>query len=143
METSRAVNSDNPHQRTRRDHANETAEDYVEAIADILEERGVCRANDLARKFAVSHVTVHRIVMRLEDDGLLTTAPYKPIRLTSKGKRMAKQSQERHETVYQFLLTIGVEPHIAERDTEGIEHHVSPQTLKQLRRLIKKLANVS
>ena len=49
-----AKKNDNPHQRTRRDHATETAEDYVEAIAEILSESGVCRANDLARRFTES-----------------------------------------------------------------------------------------
>ena len=69
-------NSDNPHQRTRNDHATETAEDYVEAIDDILTERGICRSSDLAQRFAVSHVTVHRIVSRLQEDGLVMTEPY-------------------------------------------------------------------
>lgn len=131
--------SENPHQRTRKDHATETAEDYVEAIAEVLAENGVCRANDLARRFAVSHVTVHRIVTRLEEERLLTTEPYKPIQLTAKGKRMAKASRERHELVYQFLIAIGVDPEIAAKDAEGIEHHVSPNTLERFRKMIEEL----
>ncbi len=120
----------NAFRRTRNDHANETAEDYVEAIAEILGQRdGVCRASDLARHFAVSHVTVHRIVLRLQDEGLLLTEPYKPIKLTAKGKRLAKKSRERHEVVYAFLLALGVSPEVAAIDAEGIEHHVSQQTL--------------
>jgi len=132
--------SENPHQRTRKDHANETAEDYVEAVADILAEKGVCRANDLARKFAVSHVTVHRIVTRLQDEGLLLTEPYQPIQLTPKGKRIAKQSRQRHELVYQFLIAIGVDAATAERDAEGIEHHVSPPTLKRFKAMVDQLS---
>ena len=114
------ANSDNPHQRTRNDHAQETAEDYLEAIADIIAEQDVCRSSDLARRFAVSHVTVHRIVSRLQADGLLKTEPYKPIQLTARGKRVAKQSRERHDLVYQFLVAIGVDPVIASIDTEGL-----------------------
>ena len=132
-------NSDNPHQRTRNDHATETAEDYVEAIDGILSERGICRSSDLAERFAVSHVTVHRIVSRLQDDGLLITEPYQPLRLTRKGKRVAKRSRERHELVYEFLLAIGVDPETAAKDAEGIEHHVSAKTLEQFRRTIKRL----
>lgn len=127
---------DNPYQRTRNDHATETAEDYVEAVDDILDEKSVCRLCDLARRFGVSHVTAHRIVARLENDGLLQTEPYQPILLTAKGRRVARQSRERHELVYQFLVAIGVDPKIAKRDAEGIEHHVSPQTLKQFRQVI-------
>ncbi len=119
----------NPFRRTRNDHANETAEDYVEAVHSIIDEDGTCRASDLAREFAVSHVTVHRIVTRLQDEGLLETEPYRPITLTAKGTRLAKKVRQRHEVVYRFLLAIGVDPEIAAIDTEGIEHHVSQQTL--------------
>ena len=131
--------SENPHQRTRKDHATETAEDYVEAIADVIAERGVCRANDLARRFAVSHVTVHRIVTRLHEEKLLTTEPYQPIQLTAKGKRMAKRVRERHQLVYDFLIAIGVDPVTAQTDAEGIEHHVSPQTLRRFEQVIEQV----
>ena len=132
--------SDNPHQRTRNDHATETAEDYVEAIDAIVAEQGVCRSSDLAKRFAVSNVTVHRIVSRLKGDGYLATEPYQPIQLTPKGKRVARQSRQRHELVYQFLLTIGVDPKTAAKDAEGIEHHVSEKTMEQLRRIIKQMS---
>ncbi len=138
-----AKQTDNPHQRTRKDHATETAEDYVEAIAEILAENGVCRANDLARRFAVSHVTVHRIVTRLQDEELLDTEPYQPIQLTTKGKRMARESRQRHELVYQFLLAIGVDAATAARDTEGIEHHVSPKTLECFKAMVDNLTESS
>ena len=70
----------------------------------------------------------------------MTTEPYQPIRLTAKGRRMAKRSRERHELVYRFLLAIGVDPETAAKDTEGIEHHVSPKTLKQFKRIIERLS---
>lgn len=118
-----------PHRRTRRDHANETAEDYVEAVAAIRTERSNCRVVDLARHFGVSHVTVTRIVTRLQAAGLVETEAYRPIELTDRGERLAKRMRERHELVYQFLLAIGVDEANAATDAEGIEHHVSPATL--------------
>ena len=130
MTTSSKDNS-HAHRRTRRDHATETAEDYVEAMAQILAENGTCRVVDLARHFGVSHVTVTKIVSRLQEEGLVETEAYRPIRLTSKGRRLAKRSRERHETVYQFLLSIGIDERTAATDAEGIEHHVSPQTLEK------------
>ena len=129
----------NPYQRTRRDHATETAEDYVEAIAEISETRGLCRIVDLARQFGVSHVTVTRIVTRLQSEGWVTTEPYRPVKLTQKGARLAAESRQRHEIVYKFLLAIGVKPEIAAIDAEGIEHHVSPKTLEQFERFLKEL----
>lgn len=127
-----------PHRRTRRDHSTETAEDYVEAVAEILQERDVCRVTDLAKRFAVSHVTVNRIVARLKSEGLLDTEPYQPITLTAAGKRLAVRCRERHEIVYRFLLAIGVDENTAAIDAEGIEHHVSPETLRRFAELTKK-----
>jgi len=124
--------------KTRDHHAQETAEDYVEAVADIIHQIGECRVLGLARHFDVSHVTVSRIVNRLQDEGLLTTEPYRPITLTPQGMKLAKKVKERHETVYQFLLSLGVDRRTAEIDSEGIEHHVSPKTLAAMRRHLKK-----
>ncbi|MEM8865383.1 MAG: manganese-binding transcriptional regulator MntR, partial [Planctomycetota bacterium] len=116
-------------QRTRTDHATETAEDYVEAIAQIEADKEQCRAADLARMFDVSHVTVGKTLARLESEGYVETAPYAPVTLTSKGRRLASRSRERHEVVLEFLRSIGVKEATAQADAEGIEHHVSPETL--------------
>ena len=126
-----------PHRRTRSDHASETAEDYVEAIAEIVGSSGKCRIVDLSRRFAVSHVTVNRIVQRLEKAGLVSTRPYQPVELTAQGRRLAKKCRERHEVVFRFLLAIGVDEATAAIDAEGIEHHVSPETLKRFREFVQ------
>jgi DtxR family manganese transport transcriptional regulator len=128
-----------PHRRTRRDHKTETAEDYVEAIAELLGERSTCRLTDLASRFSVSHVTAHRIVERLQHEGLIITEPYQPITLTPAGKRLAAKCRERHEIVYRFLLALGVDEQTAAIDAEGIEHHVSPATLKLFRQFAVRL----
>lgn len=127
----------NPHQATRGHHANETAEDYVEAIFDILSEQQACRVQDLANHFGVSHVTVSRIVGRLQKQELLTTAPYKPIQLTEQGRLLAKTVKKRHEIVFDFLRWLGVDERTAEIDSEGIEHHVSKKTLAAMKRKLK------
>jgi DtxR family manganese transport transcriptional regulator len=119
----------------------ETAEDYVEAVADIIEQHGRCRVADLARHFDVSHVTVSRIVTRLESEGLLKTAPYRPVELTSLGRQLATRAKKRHEIVYEFLLAIGVDEKNASIDSEGIEHHVGKQTLEAMREFVRKSSN--
>lgn len=121
------------HSRTRADHAKETAEDYVEAVAEIISDTGSCRIVDLTGRFGVSHVTAIRIIRRLEGEGLVATAPYRPITLTPKGKRLAKACKERHELVHRFLVKLGVSEYTASVDAEGIEHHLSPETLKRMR----------
>ncbi len=124
---------------TRQAHRDETAEDYVEAIDQLIEERGSARVGELAEIMGVSHVTVTRIIARLCKEGLVTTEPHKPIYLTDTGRQMAKESHERHQVVLGFLLAIGVEEHQAQIDAEGIEHHVSQETLTALRSLIADL----
>lgn len=121
-----------PFEKVRRDHATETAEDYVEAVSDILHRHGICRVKNLAEHMGVSHVTVTRIVSRLVQAGLVETAPYRPIRLTAEGERLAAESRQRHRIVLAFLLALGVPQDEARRDTEGIEHHVGPATLKRM-----------
>lgn len=122
--------------RTRQQHAQERAQDYVEAIADLLAERGEARATDLARNFGVTHVTVIRTVQRLQRDGLVTTQPYRSIFLTDAGKRLAIKAKARHQTVVAFLEALGVSSATARADAEGIEHHVSNETLQAFERFV-------
>ncbi len=129
--------SDN-HRKTREEHSKEIAEDYVEAIAYLIELNREARVTDLASQFGVSHVTVTRTLQRLEKDGLITTRPYRSVFLTDKGVRLARSCRERHDIVLNFLTAIGVPQQTAERDTEGIEHHVSEETLKVFKRFIRK-----
>lgn len=117
------------HSRTRSDHATELAEDYVEAIADQIEKAGCCRAVDLAHRFGVSGPSVTRTVARLQRDGFVTTAPYAPIELTEQGRELAVRAKHRHQVVLRFLIAIGVTEETAINDSEGIEHHVSDETL--------------
>lgn len=119
---------------TRHQHATETAQDYAEAVADLAATCGEARAVDLARRLGVSHVTVIRTIARLQRDGYVSTRPYRSIFLTEKGLRLAEESRSRHEIVVAFLRALGVPDAIAQTDAEGIEHHVSPETLAAFKR---------
>ncbi len=123
---------------TRREHSTETAEDYAEAIAELSATVGEARAVDLARRLGVSHVTVIRTVGRLQRDGYVRTQPYRSIFLTDKGRRLAEASRRRHDIVVAFLRRLGIPAAIARADAEGIEHHVSPETLAAFRRYVSR-----
>lgn len=114
---------------TREEHASETAEDYVEAIADLAASHGEARVVDLARRLGVTHVTVNRTLARLQREGYVNAQPYRAIFLTERGQSLAQVCKHRHDTVVAFLLSLGVPQKTAEIDAEGIEHHVSPATL--------------
>ena len=115
--------------RIRRAHQSEVAEDYVEMISDLIEETGEARTVDLAARFGVTSPTVNAIVRRLQREKLVETRPYRSIFLTEAGKALAESSRARHQIVQDFLVTIGVPETIAEEDAEGVEHHVSKETL--------------
>ena len=115
--------------RIRRAHQSVVAEAYVEMISDLIAETGVARTVDLAARFGVTSPTVNAIIRRLQREDLVETRPYRSIFLTEAGKALAEASRERHRIVRDFLVTIGVPDAIAEEDAEGVEHHVSEETL--------------
>jgi DtxR family manganese transport transcriptional regulator len=127
-----------PPRRTREEHAQEIAQDYVEIIAELIAATGEARVIDIARRLGVTHVTVARTIQRLQRDGLVTTLPYRSIFLTPVGSKLSEESRTRHEIVVEFLESLGVPALIAQSDAEGLEHHVSKETLaafvKHLRR---------
>lgn len=107
----------------------ELVEDYVELISDLIADGGEARQVDIAERLGVAQPTVARMLQRLVRDGLVLQKPYRGAFLTHAGETLARASRARHRTVETFLVALGVPPDIARRDAEGIEHHVSPETL--------------
>lgn len=124
--------------RVREAHQTETAEDYVELIADLIAARGEARVVDLSARFGVSHATVNKVILRLNREGLVSNRKYRSLFLTEAGQDLAQRCKERHRVVVEFLKCIGVPDDIAEIDAEGVEHHVSSETLKIFQNFITK-----
>lgn len=120
----------------RQAHLMESTEDYVELIDDLIRTQGEARLVDLAERLGISQPTAGKTVARLQRDGFVTSEPYRSIFLTVRGKALADAARERHDLVYRFLLAIGVSEKTAERDSEGVEHHVSEETLAAFRKII-------
>jgi DtxR family manganese transport transcriptional regulator len=123
--------------RTRSDHRSEIAEDYVELIADLIDATGEARVVDLANRLGVTPATVNNTVTKLQRDGLVRSEPYRAIFLTDTGRELAEQCRRRHRIVYRFLRRLGVSEEVARVDAEGIEHHVSEETLAALHRFVR------
>ena len=121
----------------RNQNKNEILEDYVEAIQEISELKGDVKNADLAIHFGVSQATINKNLKRLITSKLATSEPYRSIFLTNEGKKLAATSKEKHNIVYQFLIKLGVSKKIAQYDSEGIEHHVSDETLKLMKNFSK------
>ncbi|MEM1278255.1 MAG: manganese-binding transcriptional regulator MntR [Pseudomonadota bacterium] len=118
----------------REAHQREVAEDYVELIADLIDVTGEARSVDLAERLGVTNATVNTTLNRLIREGLVRKERYRSIFLTEEGRQMAELSRDRHSVVRAFLRQLGVDAETAERDAEGIEHHISAKTLDALRK---------
>jgi len=111
-------------------------EDYVELIADLIDNGGEARQVDIAARLGVAQPTVAKMLKRLAEEGLVAQKPYRGAFLTAAGQALALRSRERHRVVEGVLLALGVEPEIARRDAEGLEHHVSEETLDAFARFL-------
>lgn len=125
------------HQQVRKQNANELAQDYVEAIHELNAAGQRARVTDLQDIFGVSHVTVIRALQRFEKQGLLTRSRSRGIQLTAEGGQMAHAAAERHDLVVDFLRALGVSKNQANMDAEGIEHHLSKETIRALKRFLR------
>ena len=117
----------------REAHRRELIDDYVELISDLIREVGEARQVDMAARLGVSQPTVAKMLKRLASVGLIEMIPWRGVFLTPEGEKLAQESRERHQLVENFLLVLGVSPEIARRDAEGMEHHVSEETLERFR----------
>jgi DtxR family manganese transport transcriptional regulator len=119
---------------TRQARRLELVEDYVELIADLLDDAGEARQTDIAQRLGVAQPTVAKMLKRLAADGYISKRPYRGVFLTEEGRRVAETSRDRHRIVEAFLRDIGISAETARIDAEGIEHHVSEETLEAFRR---------
>ena len=117
----------------REAHRRELIDDYVELISDLIREVGEARQVDMAARLGVSQPTVAKMLKRLASVGLIEMIPWRGVFLTPEGEKLAQESRERPQLVENFLLVLGVSPEIARRDAEGMEHHVSEETLVKFR----------
>ncbi len=123
---------------TRAARRSALVEDYVELIADLIADGGEARQVDIAARLDVAQPTVAKMLQRLASEGFVSRRPYRGVFLTEEGHRLAAESRLRHHTVEALLIALGVSKEIASIDAEGIEHHVSGETLEAFRSFLSK-----
>jgi DtxR family manganese transport transcriptional regulator len=123
---------------TRNNRRTELVEDYVELIADLIDHDGEARQVDIAQRLGVAQPTVAKMLKRLASDGLIQQRRYRGVFLTEEGKELARVSRERHQVVESFLCALGISAETARIDAEGIEHHVSAETLDAFRAFLRR-----
>jgi Mn-dependent DtxR family transcriptional regulator len=122
---------------TRRKQETPRAEDYLETVYHLIEDKGYANIVELSDKLKVKPPTVSSMIGKLASRGYLLHEPYRGMKLTESGEKIARSVIRRHEIISEFLSMIGVEGDIAYEDTEGIEHHVQPTTIYRIERLVE------
>jgi len=114
-------------------------EDYLEAIYNLDQEKGYVSTADISDKLGVKPPTVSSMVVNLAKKGYLEHERYRGMRLTPAGERVARSVIKRHQVISELISMLGVDDQTAYVDTEGIEHHVHPSTLRRFERLAEYL----
>ena len=116
-----------------------TVEDYLERILELINSKGYARVVDIAAALKISQASVTNMVQRLDAEGLLKYEKYRGLILTTAGKSLAHKIAQRHKLLTDFLVLLGLDDRVIYHDVEGMEHHVSPSTLRAIAALTQQL----
>ena len=111
-------------------------EDHIEQIYILIEQKGYARVSDIAEALSVLPSSVTKMVQKLDKDGFLIYEKYRGLTLTNKGMKLGKKLVKRHELLEDFLRLIGVEEENIYDDVEGIEHHLSWNSIDRIADLV-------
>jgi len=114
-------------------------EDYLEQILDLINTKGYARVADIAQGLKISQASVTNMVQRLDMERLLKYEKYRGLVLTTAGETLARNIMRRHQLLTDFLRMLGIDEEVIYHDVEGMEHHISPQTLRAVEALVVQL----
>lgn len=112
-------------------------EDHIEQIYMLIEQKGYARVSDIAESLSILPSSVTKMVQKLDKDGYLIYERYRGLMLTPKGLKLGKRLVQRHDLLEQFLRLIGVQEENIYEDVEGIEHHLSRNSIDRIADLIQ------
>lgn len=107
-------------------------EDYLEKIYVLMKNKGYARVSDIASSLAVQPSSVTKMLQKLDEQQYVSYEKYRGIMLTQSGEQMGRAMIHRHSMLEELLRMLGIQEDTIRVDVEGIEHHVSPQTVSQL-----------
>ncbi len=111
-------------------------EDYLEVISELVDMKGYAATLDESRYMNVSAPSVTKMLKKLDADGFIEYEKYYGINLTEKGQRIADNIKQKHGILLEFFEILGIGKDIANQDAEGIEHHLNPKTIRQIRKFV-------
>jgi Mn-dependent DtxR family transcriptional regulator len=120
-------------------HASSAVEDYLERILELINMKGYARVVDIAQRLQISKASVTNMVQRLDAEGLLKYEKFRGLVLTTAGEALARNITHRHQLLTDFLKLLGLDDEVIYHDVEGMEHHISPPTLRAIEALTSHL----
>ena len=114
-------------------------EDYLERILELIDSKGYARVVDIASSLKISQASVSNMVQRLDGEGLLKYEKYRGLVLTAAGEALARNITRRHQLLTDFLTLLRLDKQVIHHDVEGMEHHISPPTLRVIEALTAQL----
>ncbi|MBU7317125.1 transcriptional regulator MntR [Paenibacillus oleatilyticus] len=117
--------------------ATPSMEDYLERIYKLIDEKGYARVSDIAEGLEVHPSSVTKMIQKLDKDNYLIYEKYRGLVLTSKGQKVGKRLVDRHHLLEEFLTMIGVSDENIYKDVEGIEHHLSWDSITCIETLVE------
>lgn len=111
-------------------------EDYLEKIYELMKDKGYARVSDIASLLSVQPSSVTKMIQKLDEMNYVTYEKYRGIILTSSGEKMGRLMKQRHKMLETFLRMLDISEETIQKDVEGIEHHVSPNTMNRLKSLV-------
>ena len=115
----------------------DSCEDHLERIHELIKEKGYARVSDIAERLGAARPSVTNMVQRLAERGLVNYQRYRGFTLTEQGRAVAESIEARHETLTAFFGLLGLAPETVVEEVEDIEHHLRPQTLEMLEKLVE------
>lgn len=120
-------------------HTSAAVEDYLERILELINTKGYARVVDIAQSLKISQASVTNMIQRLDAEGLLKYEKYRGLALTTAGEALALNITRRHQLLTDFLNLLGLDEEVIYHDVEGMEHHISPTTLRAIEALTQQL----
>ncbi len=120
-------------------HTSSAVEDYLERILELINMKGYARVVDIAQRLQISKASVTNMVQRLDAEGLLKYEKFRGLALTTAGEELARNITHRHQLLSDFLKLLGLDDEVIYHDVEGMEHHISPPTLRAIEALTRQL----
>ena len=118
-----------------------SAEDYLEMILRLTEEKGYARSVDIATGLGVSKPSVSVAMKQLREGGFILMDKDNYISLTDSGMEIAQRIYERHKVLTKILVMIGVDPETAQEDACKVEHDISAQTFDAIKAQIDRVGD--